>query len=112
MFGVFRRSLTGYRVTPGQYVDGIWQDGTESEITVTASVQPTSNDDVEALPEGRRQARNYTLITDDDLRGLTDANPDQVEIEGERYEVSAIQLWANGIIPHKRAVVTRMEDID
>jgi hypothetical protein len=111
MFGVFRRDLTAYRYSEGQYVDGIWQEGTETERTISASVQPTSTDDIELLPAGREQARNYTLITEDDLRGLTSANPDQVDIDGERYEVSAIQVWANSIIPHKRAIVTRMEDL-
>ena len=105
-----RKEITVYRVSAGQYVDGVWQEGTETSFTDRFSVQPTSPDDMEMLPEGRRQNRAYTLIGDNMLRGVTDSNPDQVEIEGERYEVSAAQRWGNSIIPHARNVVTRLDE--
>lgn len=105
-----RQLLTVYRVSEGQYVDGIWQPGTETSFEARYSVQPTDTDDLESLPEGRRQQRAYTLIGSTELRGLTDANPDQVEIDGERYEVSAVRYWRNGIIPHTWAIVTRLEE--
>ena len=105
-----RKPLKVYRQSGGEYVNGIWQPGTETEITVRVSVQPSSPDDMELLPEGRRERRAYTLFGDDALLGVGDDNPDQVEIDGERYEVSAVQYWRNSIIPHTRTVVTRLPE--
>ena len=104
-----RRTVTIYRQTGGEYVDGVWQAGSETELTGEYSVQPTSPDDMQTLPEGRRERRAYTLYGDDSLNPVGTQNPDQVEIDGERYEVSAVQEWRNSIIPHCRSIVTRMD---
>ena len=105
-----RMPLTIRRTEGGEYVDGIWQPGTESEFTARYSVQPTSPDDMEMLPEGRRERRAYTLFGDDSLQGVGTDNPDLVQIDGEWYEVSAVQEWRNTLIPHCRSIVTRLEE--
>jgi hypothetical protein len=108
MFSIFRRPLTITRHQPGQYVKGIWQEGATETFEAYYSVQPTSPDDMQSLPEGRRERRAYTLIGDTPLRSVqTTTNPDLVEIDGEMYEVSAVQEWRNSIIPHTRVIVTR-----
>lgn len=115
MFGIFRRPLTVTRKSGGGYVDGIWQPGDETTITVKASVQPTSPDDMELLPEGRRDRQAFTLYCDTPLRVSGDvegANADLVDIEGVSYEVSARRPWQNNIISHHVAVVTRIPDDD
>ena len=106
-----RMPLTIRRTEGGEYVDGIWQPGTESEFTARYSVQPTSPDDMEMLPEGRRDRQAYTLFGDKPLRKATDeGNADRVLIYGEWYEVSAHQPWRNGLIPHERIVATKLEE--
>ena len=106
-----RMPLTIRRTEGGEYVDGIWQPGTETEFTARYSVQPASPDDMEMLPEGRRERKAYTLFGDTALRTVTDAdNADKVLIYGEWFEVSAHQAWRNGLVPHERMVATRLED--
>lgn len=105
-----RKPIKAYRTSGGQYVEGVWQEGSEVSFTVNVSVQPSAPDDMESLPEGRRQRRAYTLFGDKDLRGVEDGNPDQVEIDGDRYEVSSVQYWRNTILPHVKSVVTRLPD--
>ena len=106
-----RMLLTIRRTTGGEYVDGLWQPGTETEFTARYSVQPTGKDDMEMLPEGRRERQAFTLFGDTPLRRADDeGNADRVLIYGEWYEVNAHQPWRNGLVPHERMVVTRLED--
>jgi len=106
-----RRPLTIRRETGGGYNDsGVWEPGTTEEFTARYSVQPTSPDDMQSLDEGRRERRNYTLFGGNPLLSVGDENPDLVKVDGEWYEVSAVQEWRNTLIPHTRAIVTRLED--
>lgn len=112
-FGIFRRPLTVTRYANGQWVDGIWQEGVAETLTMHASVQPTSPDDMVALPEGRRDRQAFTLYSNEALRVADDdggTNADKVEISGATYEVSARQPWQNGIVPHHRSIVTKVPD--
>jgi len=105
-----RRPLTVTRYEPGAYDNdtGLWVEGETETFTASYSVQPTSPDDMQALPEGRREQRAYTLIGDTPLRSVqATTNPDKVEVDGEKYEVSAVQEWRNSIVPHTRVIVTR-----
>ena len=115
MFGVFRRPLTVTRKSGGEYVDGIWQPGSESQITIQASVQPTSPDDMELLPSGRRDRQAFTLYADTPLRisgEVEGSNADTVNIDGAKYEASARRPWQNNIINHHVTVVTKVPDDD
>lgn len=109
MFAIFRKPLVVTRVAAGGYVGGVWQEGAPVSIDIRASVQPTSPEDMELLPEGRRGRLAYTLFSDTELRTAdsnTGTNADRVTIDGAVYEVSAVAPWQNSILPHYRAVVT------
>ena len=115
LFSAFRRSLDVERQGEGEYVDGIWQPGSPSNITIDASVQPTSPTDYEKLPEGRRERKAYTLYSASPLCQASehdDKQPDRVTIDGEKYEVSRVEKWGNYILPHYKAVVTLMPEQD
>lgn len=108
MFGVFRRQLSVFRKPSGEYVDGVWQPyGDAEKLTITASVQPTSPEDIELLQSGKRKRRAYTLYSDvpfqmaDDNKNI---EADRVEIDGEMFEIEAVQNWQNSIIPHCKSV--------
>ena len=105
-----RRLLTVRRKSGGEYVNGVWVPGTVTEFTARYSVQPTSPDDMQSLPEGRRERRAYTLFGNKPLLSVGSENPDLVSVDGEWYEVSDVQEWRNTLIPHTRAIVTRLED--
>lgn len=108
--GLFRRVITGQRMGKGGYVGGIWQDGVPEPLSVRVSVQPTSPEDMEALPAGRRERKSYTLYGSERLRSVEAGhNPDVLTIDGEDYEVATSSEWRNGIISHNRSIVQRLD---
>jgi len=107
-----RRKINVTRFDAGAWVDGVWQEGSPTVTEKRFSVHPTSPDDMDLLPEGRRSRRAYTLVGDAGERLRTahnGKNADRVEIDGEEYEAAAVQVWDNKIIPHSRNVVIRVE---
>ena len=109
-FAVFRKTVTVKRVAPGSYgADGFWQEGAETTLTITASVQPATQEDMQLLPEGRRVTGTHRLYTADVLYLARDGrNADRVVIDDDDYEVMAASDWQNGIVPHRRYVVSRI----
>ncbi|HEU4402346.1 MAG TPA: hypothetical protein VFT43_09590 [Candidatus Polarisedimenticolia bacterium] len=109
MSGLRNFSLTVTRPAPGAYVDGVYAAGAPSTFAVRASVQPLRGRELEALPEGRRSRAAYRVYTDTLLRTVDDANPDRIALFGEAYEVIAIEHWQNGILPHYKAVLSKLD---
>ncbi len=91
-------------------VKGRWvPDGAPTDFTIRASIQPIRPNEVETLPEGRRNSKAFRLYTNADLRDMqSDANPDQVELFGEWYEVTAKAPWQNNVISHYKYFVTKL----
>lgn len=119
-FEIFRKPINLYRKNPGTYVNGVWVEGTETIIPITASVQPTSGEELLSVPEGRRNRKTYALFTStpiEVIHGLNNStNPDQVEIYGERYEVVNVDVWQNnppvfGIVNHYKFIASALEAI-
>lgn len=94
-FEVFRSPLTVYRWTDGAYVNGRWVEATQTTIPITASIQPTTGEDTQLVPEGRNPQKTYKLYTSTPIKTISDTNPDQIEIFGERYEVIQVFPWQN-----------------
>lgn len=94
-FEVFRSPLTLYRLSGGVYVNGRWVEATETPIQITASIQPTTGEDTQLVPEGRNINKVYKLYTSTEIRPVTAQNPDQIEIFGERYECIQVFPWQN-----------------
>jgi len=111
---LFRRPLFGVRFAQGTFVDGRWVEGVTSIISLEASVQPTTPHDLLTLDIARRERKSYTLYTDFKLLCLTSGikNPDCVDINGERYEVSAEAPWRNDVISHYKYIVTLKQAIE
>lgn len=113
MTGVIpRRHIKLFRKVGGYYSNnGMWRDESEVQIQILASVQPASPEDLEMLPEGRRQARAFRLFTSQEIKaGRADQNPDQVELFGERYEVLSAENWRNNIINHYSGIAVRLDE--
>lgn len=110
MFGIFRRPLILLRLTPGQWVGGLYVEGEETVLVTDVSVQPTSPEDMQSLPSGRRERKSYTLFGYMRLRSVENgANPDRVIIDEQDYEVVTSSEWRNGIISHNRSIVQRVD---
>lgn len=119
-FEIFRVPVAIYRMNAGSYVNGRWVQSGENLINITASIQPTSGEDVLSIPEGRRNRKTYALFTStpiETIHGLNDStNPDQAVVYGERYEVIKVEIWQNnppvfGIVNHYKIIVSALEAI-
>lgn len=119
-FEIFRVPLTIYRKNPGAYFNGIWNELGETAIPITASIQPTTGEEMLSLPEGRRNKKTYSLFTStkvDVIHGVNDStNPDQIEIYGERYEIVRVEIWQNnppvfGVVNHYKFYAQSLEAI-
>ena len=58
-FEIFRIPVSLYRQNVGAYVNGIWIPAGETLIPITASIQPTTGEEMLSLPEGRRDKKTY-----------------------------------------------------
>lgn len=111
-FNVFRKPLTVKRPSGGSYVNGVWVDDTApTETTVQASVQPATTEDLQSLPEARRQLGAYRIYSTTKFQSLEEDvnNPDIVVIGGFDFEVAQVQPWQNGVIPHYKAIAVRVQ---
>lgn len=111
-FGVFRKAVSVVRVSNGAWVGGVWVPGAPvSGVTVQASVQPSSQDDLQLLPEGARLDGSVTLYTNDALQIAEEGSneiSDRIVHDGSEYKVMAKAVWDNGLIPHNRYVCVRV----
>lgn len=100
----FRKPFTVKRTVAGSYVNGVYVEGAESTITIQASVQPVSGQDLVAIPEGRRASDMVKVYTSDDLFGQGDAgsgqSPDRLTYRGKDYEIYSKEVRQMDIIPH------------
>jgi len=104
------RTLTISRLGSGGYdASGKYvPDASPSEFDIKCSVQPLAGEEVNLLPEGRRENAAYRVYTDTLLRtakrGSSGHNADQTTIDGEEFECLRVEVWQNSIIPHYEAV--------
>ncbi|MFC3227334.1 hypothetical protein ACFOGJ_08845 [Marinibaculum pumilum] len=106
---MFRKPLTVRRKLPGAWANGVWVDGSDVDLSIMASVQPATPEDMQSLPEGRRNMAAYRLYTSTELRSSEDdeTNPDRVTLFNDDYEITQVGRWQNGIRSHYRAIATK-----
>jgi hypothetical protein len=106
----FRKPITGKRFASPTWNKGRKTEGADSPIQFTASVQPLTNKELVALPEGQRERARFKLYTSFQLltvvRGDSGHAADQVQIESEWYEITQVGIWKNDVIPHYKAIAS------
>ncbi len=111
-FDALRKNLTVRRPAAGSYVNGRWVEaGQPTELTVKASVQPASTEELETLPEARRTQGVYKLYSSTRFQSVQENanNPDIVVIDNDDYEVMSCQPWQNNLINHYKALAARVQ---
>ena len=103
-FAQFNKTLAGSRKGSGSYVGGVWVPGSAAQITIAASVQPASENELKLLPEGRREDGAYALRSKQEIRA-----EDVFPIYGDDHEVLRVQVWQNGVIPHYLGLAVRVQ---
>jgi len=117
-FEIFRVPLTIFRQNTGSYINGFWVQVGEIPLQITASIQPTSGEEMLSLPEARRNKKTYALFTSTKINLLLPLkNPDQINIFGERYEIIQVEPWQNnavifGIVNHYKFYAQKFEAIN
>lgn len=99
----FRKPQTITRTTAGAYVNGYFVDGVTSSITIQASVQPMTGEDMKTLDAGKRLSDYVKVYTSSDLQVLGEASgliADRLTWRGHTYECISADVRQMGIINH------------
>ncbi|CAB4197640.1 hypothetical protein UFOVP1309_26 [uncultured Caudovirales phage] len=106
----FRKPFDVLREAAGSYVNGVYTAGVKSVISIQASIQPATEQDLITAPEGRRISDMVKVYTDTSLHEGgegTSLQPDLVVWRGYAYEVSSISVRQMGVIDHYKIYATR-----
>lgn len=108
----FRQSHTLHRLSSGGFVDGDWVESGETDIPITASIQPATGKDLQNLPQGRRASSVFAVFTDTAIQtavqGATPTKADRLSIGGILHEAVHVEPWGNDVINHYRALFARI----
>ena len=111
MSSSFRKALVVKRHAAGTWNKGRYTEGAQSDINITASVQPATPEEMNLLPEGRSISETFRLYTSTKLLPANSSagiNADIVIIDGENYEVLSCATWQNDVINHYKAIVSKV----
>lgn len=89
-------SYTVTRRTAATRLKGRPVAGATSTVTITAAVVPATGQDLQRVPEGRRDVETRVLFTATQLRtGAAGAawEADLVQLEGLQWEVQHVETW-------------------
>lgn len=88
------KTVTLKRYAAGDYVDGVWTEGTESAATITAYIEPLTRvamtNKFTTLDEGKIQNGGILIITDEELNVVSvpdKQSPDRITWRGEDWEI-------------------------
>jgi len=107
----FRQPQTITRTSAGAYVNGLYVEGTQTSVTVMASVQPTTGEDMITLPQGRRMSDYVKIYTGTNLQVLGEGvglQPDVLTWRGHQYECISVDVRQMSIIPHYKYIFSRI----
>ena len=115
-FEIFRSPITLRRPSAGSYVNGIWVEGSYTDSTITASIQPLTGEDMQELPEGRRLSEAFKMYTSTPVMTVQEAgsnqNADRVVFNSKEYEVHEVNPWQNNsnftIVNHYKYLILRV----
>jgi hypothetical protein len=106
-FNVFRRPLTVRRqvafVGLAYDVAGEALEPDEVTLSIRGSVQPATGEQLQSLPENRRDVESYMIYTDTALE-----TQDIIEINAVDFEVQGRDSWQNNIINHNAYLVQKV----
>lgn len=99
-------TITRRRHATGSYVDGYWVEGSATDASITASVQPMRGREREVLPEGVRQHDGRKLYVLD--RTALELN-DEVQLDGVWFTVVHVDT-SHPLVAHTRAFAVRIPE--
>ena len=104
-FQQFNKMVAIRRRYPATLLAGVYTETAPPDLLmIPTSVQPMPSKELQLLTEGRRTTGGYVLYTKADLR-----LEDVAELDDGDYEVVKLDIWDNGVIPHRKAYTLRMQ---
>ncbi len=111
MIGFRYFQVTGRRFASGTWDHGRYVEGSATPITFPAGVQQPTSDDLELLEEGKRTRKSIVLFTTFELHlASKTGNADQVQWEGEWYEVNVMKSFRTMFPGNYKAICTKIEN--
>ena len=106
----FRKTFDVLREAAGSYVNGLYVAGVKSALSIQASIQPVTEQDLITAPEGRRISDMIKVYTNTSLQEggeETNLQPDLIAWRGYAYEVNSVSVRQMGVINHYKIYATR-----
>ncbi len=108
-------SLTVNRYALGSYVNGRWVQGSlQNTFSIYASWQPANGDEMQTLPEGRRNSVAYKGYTITQLYTADQKQNTDIDFivgpDSQEYEVIQVESWNNGLIDHYKFMAVREKE--
>lgn len=103
--------FTVKRYAAGSYSSGGWSPGSESQVTITASIQPAGPNELINLPEAQRTKAAIKAYTNDELRTANEGSSlqaDRIVYNSEDWEVQKVSQHEFGIA-HYKAIAVRLD---
>lgn len=98
-FEYFRTPITLRSYATGSYINGVWVQGASTDQQITASIQPITGEEMESLPETRRESEGYNMFTSTRVRTVQEAgsnlNADHVIFNNKEFEIYDVKPWQN-----------------
>lgn len=114
-FEIFRTPIILRTFADGLYVNGRWVEGSFIDSTITASIQPIVGEDLQLVPEDRRESETYKMYTSTKVKTITDANPNQVLFFDKIFVVIQVFPWQNTSIffpvQHYKYICMRLDPL-
>lgn len=85
----FSRAIVLKQKQPGNFVNGRWVAGATVDVYIRGTLQPTTAEDLEILPEGSRKSGLVTLYTKSEIRIAGDTlntESDLIVVSGKTYK--------------------------
>lgn len=112
-------TITRRRYSAGSRAStGYWTEGSTTDTSITASVQPASGKDLKLLSEGERTKRAIKVYTTADLRTTSPQNgtrSDELVISGVTgiddgtYQVQHVESYY-ALLAHNKAIAVRRQE--
>lgn len=109
--GGMKETVTRRRYAEGDFVDQYWVSGATTDVSIEASVQPLSGQQVESLSEGQRLRAPKFIMTDSELKLVDEVAKtpaDHIVADGIEYVLETLEHFKMGLADHFEGIMLRV----
>lgn len=99
----------------GEYIKGKWVEGEKTETAFKGTFQPAKGQDLETLPQGKRNSEVYVCYAPIELEftcydSEKNLEGDLIQWEDKLFEIITCGKWNNSLIVHWKLVCSRKKE--